>query len=66
MIRNMSPKSLLAVSICTVLSAPAIANQATSAFEFHGYFRAGAFASSENDFNQAIFLVKKKPWAVLV
>lgn len=60
MIRNMLPKSLLAVSICTVLSAPAIANQATSAFEFHGYFRAGAFASSENDFNQAIFFGQKE------
>ncbi|NLS11683.1 carbohydrate porin [Vibrio sp. SM6] len=46
-------KSVLAVGISTILAAPALAeNKATSDFEFHGYFRAGALSSAKNDLKQ--------------
>ncbi|MCC4800324.1 maltoporin [Enterovibrio norvegicus] len=49
-----SKLSLAALSVASVLSSIPIANAAIiDEVEFHGYFRAGFFASKENDFKKA-------------
>lgn len=45
-------KSIIAVGVTSLLSMPAQAEKPTSAFEFHGYFRSGAFTSAKEDFKQ--------------
>lgn len=48
-------KSVLAVGVAAVISAPALAEKPTSDFEFHGYFRAAALTSAKEDFRQHQF-----------
>ncbi len=49
-----SKLSLAALSVASVLSSIPVANAAIiDEVEFHGYFRAGFFASKENDFKKA-------------
>ncbi|WP_295895737.1 carbohydrate porin [uncultured Vibrio sp.] len=58
--RTVLTKALIAAGVTTLLSMPVHANEAVSDFEFHGYFRAGAFSSANSDFGQALFFGQKE------
>ncbi|NVN80556.1 MULTISPECIES: carbohydrate porin [unclassified Vibrio] len=58
--RSTLTKAILAAGVTSLLSMPAVAEKATSDFEFHGYFRAGAFSSTSNDFAQAMYFGQKE------
>ncbi|MGR5092830.1 carbohydrate porin [Vibrio maritimus] len=45
-------KALFIAGVAAISSMPALAEKPTSDFEFHGYFRAGAFTSAKENFKQ--------------